>query len=88
MVSAEGQRRLVTHIFVNGCEYLEHDSVFGVKSSLIKDFEAQPAGTPTPNGRDIGDRDWVRAHFDIVLAPASDSVSEDTSGVAIQEDAN
>lgn len=70
MVSAERQRTLVTHIFVNGCEYLERDSVFGVKKSLVKDFETQPAGTPTPDGRDVGDRSWVRVRFDVVLAPA------------------
>lgn len=71
MVTAPGCRTLVTHIFVNGCEYLSRDSVFGVKESLVHDFEVQPAGTPTPDGRDVGDRDWARTRFDIVLAPAS-----------------
>lgn len=46
------------------------DSVFGVEDSLIKTFEQQPAGTPTPDGRDLGDRDRARIRFDIVLAPA------------------
>lgn len=70
LVTAEGHRTLVTHIFVDGDPQLEiGDSVFGVKNSLIKDFEEQPAGTPTPDGRDLGDQDWARARFDIVLAP-------------------
>ena len=70
MVRAEGLRTLVTHIFVRGDELLDRDSVFGVRSSLVLDFEPQPAGTPTPDGRDLGDRTWSRARFDIVLAPA------------------
>ena len=70
MVSAEGRRTLVTHIFVVGDDHLTHDSVFGVKDSLVRDFALQPAGTPTPDGRDLGDTEWTRTRFDIVLAPA------------------
>lgn len=70
MVRAEGLRTLVTHVFVRGDELLETDSVFGVKDSLIKDFEHQAAGSATPDGRDLGDRSWSRVRFDIVLAPA------------------
>ncbi|QGG42671.1 dioxygenase [Aeromicrobium yanjiei] len=70
MVGAEGCRTLVTHIFVRGDELLASDSVFGVKDSLVKDFVEQPAGTPTPDGRELGDASWSRVAFDIVLAPA------------------
>ena len=70
MVTAPQLRTLVTHIFVTGDAQLEiGDSVFGVKDSLIKDFVEQPAGTPGPDGRDLGDQTWARARFDIVLAP-------------------
>ncbi|MEV7150185.1 dioxygenase [Streptomyces sp. NPDC093084] len=69
MVSAAARRTLVTHIFVRGDELLDRDSVFGVKESLVKDFVAQPAGTPTPDGRDLSGRSWSRVRFDIVLAP-------------------
>ncbi len=69
MVSHPGWRTLVTHIFVAGGDYLDSDSVFGVKQSLIKRFEEQPAGTPTPDGRDLGNSTWTRSRFDIVLAP-------------------
>jgi hydroxyquinol 1,2-dioxygenase len=69
MVSAPALRTLVTHIFVRGDELLDRDSVFGVKESLVKDFAAQPAGTPTPDGRDLGERSWSRVRFDVVLAP-------------------
>lgn len=70
MVSAQGHRTLVTHIFVRGDEFLACDSVFGVKDSLVKDFVEQPAGCPTPDGRDLGGGTWTRVRFDIVLAPA------------------
>ena len=69
MVDASGTRTLVTHIFVRGDELLSSDSVFGVKDSLVMDFVEQPAGTPAPDGRDLGDETWARVRFDIVLAP-------------------
>jgi len=71
MVKAEGFRTLVTHIFVRGDEFLDRDAVFGVRDSLVLDFTPQPAGTPAPDGRDLGDRAWSRVRFDIVLAPAA-----------------
>ncbi|QGU06007.1 Hydroxyquinol 1,2-dioxygenase [Corynebacterium occultum] len=75
MVTAPEYRTLVTHIFVDGDPQLEiGDSVFGVKDSLIKTFEQQPAGTPTPDGRDVsgmGDGTWAKTRFDIVLAPVT-----------------
>jgi hydroxyquinol 1,2-dioxygenase len=73
MVSAPGLRTLVTHIFVEDDELLDRDSVFGVRDSLVKAFHMQPVGTPTPDGRDLGDRTWSRVQFDIVLAPSAAS---------------
>jgi hydroxyquinol 1,2-dioxygenase len=70
MVRAADMRTLVTHIFVRGDALLSTDSVFGVKDSLVKEFAKQPAGTSTPDGRDLGVRAWSRVRFDIVLAPA------------------
>jgi hydroxyquinol 1,2-dioxygenase len=65
-VTAPGFRTLITHIFVAGDAWLERDSVFGVKESLIRPFERHEAGTPTPDGRRI-DGTWTSARFDIVL---------------------
>ena len=71
MVSAPGRRTLITHIFVEGQELRSGgDAVFGVKQSLVRVFQRQAAGTPTPDGRDLGERGWARVRFDIVLAPA------------------
>jgi hydroxyquinol 1,2-dioxygenase len=71
LVSAPGKRTLITHIFVEGDALrLGGDAVFGVKDSLVRDFERRPIGTPTPDGRDIGpQRSWTHVRFDIVLAP-------------------
>ncbi|MGQ1797389.1 dioxygenase family protein [Kocuria oceani] len=72
MVTASGYRTLVTHIFVEGDPQLDiGDSVFGVKDSLIKPFDTQRVGIPTPDGRDLGEQQWARTRFDIVLAPAN-----------------
>ncbi len=70
LVSAPGRRTLITHIFVAGDPLLDADAVFGVRDSLIRDFVRQPARTPTPDGRELGERTWTRVRFDIVLAPA------------------
>ncbi len=72
LVDAPGYRTLVTHIFMEGDPQLEiGDSVFGVRESLVKRFEQRAAGTPPPDGRDLGGRSWTRATFDIVLTPAT-----------------
>ena len=70
MVTADGFRTLVTHVFVEGDPQLEiGDSVFGVKESLVKRFAEQPPGTPAPDGRALADLAWTRTRFDVVLAP-------------------
>jgi hydroxyquinol 1,2-dioxygenase len=67
-VSADGMRTVATHIFVRGDELLGHDAVFGVRQSLVRDFQQHTAGSPTPDGRDLGDAAWSSVSFDIVLA--------------------
>ena len=67
MVTAEGYRRLVTHIFVDGDEIGWKDAVFGVKESLIKKF-VRHEDAPTPDGRSVSS--WSEVAFDIVLAPS------------------
>lgn len=41
----------------------------GAKDSLVKNFELQTAGTPSPEGRAINGP-WHRVRFGVVLAPA------------------
>ncbi|MCQ4212658.1 dioxygenase family protein [Streptomyces longispororuber] len=68
--TAAGLRTVITHIFVEGDRLLVQDAVFGVKDSLVKKFDRQPPGTPTPNGRRLADRSWTRVRFDLVLRHA------------------
>ncbi len=72
MVAASGCQTLITHIFVAG-NTITTDSVFGVRDSLVKPFDRQPAGSPTPDGRAVAGN-WTRTRFDIVLTaiPAPD----------------
>ena len=66
MISAPGRRRLVTQLFVAGGEYLDSDTVFGVKDALIVDF-AERNG-PTPDGRSV-EGAWRSVEFTFRLAP-------------------
>lgn len=67
-MSAENLRTRVTYIFVEGNELLASDSGFGVKESLVKNFEEESADSPMPDGREL-DVGWSRVRFEIVLAP-------------------
>lgn len=67
MVSHPGYETLITHIFVEGDEWLEQDAVFGVKQSLIVPFVEHAAGLG-PGGRTL-EAAWSSAVFPITLAP-------------------
>ncbi|MBB5221889.1 catechol 1,2-dioxygenase [Amaricoccus macauensis] len=56
LVTAPGFRKIVTHTFVGGDEYLESDTVFGVKESLVAPYEKLEGG----------DTIW-RSPFDFVM---------------------
>ena len=66
MVTAPDFRRLVTHIFVAGDPFLDSDSVFGVKESLIYEFTHHAEGEPTPDGS-LVEGSWSSVDFRIVL---------------------
>jgi len=66
MVTAPGYHDLITHIFVAGNDYLDKDAVFGVKDSLIYDFQHHEP--TTAHGRTLT-QPWDTVHFPIVLAP-------------------
>lgn len=57
-ISAEGYEPLTTHIFDRQSDYLDSDTVFGVKDSLIRDFIPSADGT-------------LECQCDFVLAPAT-----------------
>jgi catechol 1,2-dioxygenase len=70
IVAAPGHRPLTTHIFVAGSEYIESDTVFAVKKSLVEDFEeiTDPALADKWNVAGVPFR---HADFDIILQPGS-----------------
>lgn len=68
MITAPGQRKLVTHIFAAGDPYLDSDVVFGVKSSLIRTFEGHEHGG-APDGRTMTG-EWFSLEHDFRLAPS------------------
>ncbi|UGS38567.1 intradiol ring-cleavage dioxygenase [Capillimicrobium parvum] len=68
-IDAPGYATLITHVFVEGDQYLDTDAVFGVKSSLIAPFERHEGGSATPDGREL-DGPWYSMQYDMVLAPA------------------
>lgn len=45
MIEAEGYETLITHVFRRDDPYLDSDAVFGVRQSLIADWNPQPDGT-------------------------------------------
>ncbi len=49
-VSADGHVPLTTHLFPRGARYLDSDAVFGVRDSLIVDYERHEPGI-APDGR-------------------------------------
>jgi hydroxyquinol 1,2-dioxygenase len=65
-VSAPGYRSLITHVFAAGDKYLDSDAVFGVRESLIVEFEHhQPGLAPDGSQRDTP---FSTATFDIALS--------------------
>jgi protocatechuate 3,4-dioxygenase beta subunit len=68
IVAAPGYEQVITHVFVKGDPYLDSDTVFAVKDSLVGDFkkvespeEAKKLGMPSP---------FLRLDWDFQLAPA------------------
>jgi hydroxyquinol 1,2-dioxygenase len=51
MIEAPGYERLITHVFRSGDQYLDSDAVFGVRPSLIANWEQHEPG-PAPDGSD------------------------------------
>jgi len=71
IVEAPGHQTAVTHIFTPDCPYLSQDAVFGVKESLIAQFElvsdasrAASLGFTTP---------FWEVEWDFVLVPIADA---------------
>ncbi len=78
VVRAPGHRSLTTHIFDADSEYLDRDTVFAVKPSLLRRFQPRAADDPErPAGVEVP---WVSLELDIALVPGTNEVSMIDSG--------
>jgi len=68
IVSAPGHLPATTHLFVAGSRYLDSDAVFGMKESLVAQFERHPPG-PGPDGERL-DTPFYTVSYDFRLRPA------------------
>jgi hydroxyquinol 1,2-dioxygenase len=72
VVRAAGHRSLTTHIFDVDSEYLDRDTVFAVKPSLLRSFQTRDGADPE---RPAGvEGPWVSLELDLILAPGEDGV--------------
>ena len=69
LIAAEGYETLITHLFVEGDQYLDSDAVFGVKRSLIRTYTREAAGA-APDGRKMT-TPWWRLRYDFRLKRAA-----------------
>jgi hydroxyquinol 1,2-dioxygenase len=68
IVSAQGYRPVTTHLFVAGSQYLDSDAVFGMKESLVAQFDRHPPG-PGPGGERM-EVPFYTVNYDFRLRPA------------------
>src|SRR5580698_1496500 len=67
IVSAPDHRSVTTHLFVAGSQYLDTDAVFGMKESLVAQFERHPPGVG-PDGERV-DVPYYTVNYDFKLRP-------------------
>jgi len=68
IVSATGFAPVTTHLFVSNSDYLDSDAVFGMKESLVAQFERHPPGVG-PYGEPV-DTPYYSVNYDFILKPA------------------
>jgi hydroxyquinol 1,2-dioxygenase len=69
IVSAEGHLPVTTHLFVANSPYLDSDAVFGVKESLVAQYDRHEPGT-APDGTKM-DIPYYTCRYDFRLRPAA-----------------
>jgi hydroxyquinol 1,2-dioxygenase len=68
IVRAPGYRTVTTHLFDAESEYVDSDTVFAVKPSLLRRFQIHSAEEPDPPPSVAGE--WVSLENDFVLVPS------------------
>jgi len=69
LVKAEGYEPLITHVFLDGDQYLRSDVVFGVKDELIAHVE-QRSDPALPNGESVSGP-WHLMSYDFQMKPGA-----------------
>ncbi len=73
VVRAPGHKSVTTHIFDAASAYLDDDTVFAVKPSLLRELTPRAADDPQ---RPAGvEEPWVSLELDLVLAPGEDAAA-------------
>jgi len=73
-VAAEGHQPVTTHVFDQDSSYLDSDTVFGVKPSLVRKVERYEAAVPTDFGVHSGGPVYA-LRYDFVLGQADNASS-------------
>ena len=69
LVKAQGYEPLITHVFLDGDQYLRSDVVFGVKDELIAHVE-QRSDPALPNGESVSGP-WHLMSYDFQMKPGA-----------------
>lgn len=77
LVAAPGYDRLVTHVFDKNDKYLDSDAVFGVRSSLIREYKRQKPGK-APDGSICKTPYWT-VDYDFVMRPLPGKAKKKTA---------
>jgi hydroxyquinol 1,2-dioxygenase len=73
MVACKGFQRLITHVYVDGDEYLESDTVFGVRSSCVGQYLRHEPGV-APSGEPVAEP-FYTLDYELVLESESRPVA-------------
>ena len=73
IVRARGHRTVTTHIFDGESRYLDSDTVFAVKPSLVREFRERSPDDPDRPASVDGE--WVSLETEFVLVPGADEVA-------------
>jgi catechol 1,2-dioxygenase len=80
IIRAPGFRTVTTHLFDAESEYVDSDTVFAVKPSLLRRFTSHAADEPDPPPGVVGE--WVSLENDLVLVPGEEEPVADPGRTA------
>jgi catechol 1,2-dioxygenase len=80
IIRAAGYRTVTTHLFDAESEYVDSDTVFAVKPSLLRHFTHHAADEPDAPPGVVGE--WVSLENDLVLVPGEEEPVADPGGAA------